>query len=209
MFVDRVKVKFYAGRGGDGVVSWRRKRHLPKGGPYGGDGGDGGSIIIKTAEQLYSLDTFRNQRQIFAERGQNGGSRNKHGRKGRDLLLTVPCGTLIRESKNGAVLHDLIVPGEKVFLCRGGKGGKGNSHYKTSTDQSPDRCTQGQVGEIKEVELELKLIADVGLVGFPNAGKSTFLSKLTRREVKIGAYPFTTLTPNLSFIEFDDFLEFI
>lgn len=203
MFVDQLTIKFCAGKGGDGVVAWRRKKHIPKGGPYGGNGGDGGSIIIKSISQFCSLDAFRNQRQIFAERGQNGGSHNKHGRKGRDLFIKVPCGTLIRA--DGTILHDLTNPGEEILLCKGGKGGKGNSHYKTSTNRSPNRCTQGGLGEVREVELELKLIADVGLVGFPNAGKSTLLSKLTQREVKTGLYPFTTLTPNLSFIEFDDF----
>lgn len=205
MFTDQVKVKLIAGKGGDGIISWRREKYIPKGGPYGGNGGAGGSIIVQCDPQIYSLDAFCNQRQIYAEKGKNGESNNRHGRNGKDLILKVPCGTLVRDSESGTLLYDLTEPGESFTLCSGGKGGKGNTFFKTSTNRAPAKCTPGKPGETCAVEFELKLIADVGFLGFPNAGKSTLLSKLAAIEVKIGAYPFTTLKPNLSFIEFDDF----
>ena len=205
MFTDQIKIKFSAGKGGDGVISWRREKYIPKGGPYGGNGGDGGSIIVKSDPQIYSLDAFRNQRHITAEKGHNGGTHNKQGRRGKDLVLKVPCGTLIRERESGTLLYDLTDPDEEFTLCNGGKGGMGNTSFKTPTHRAPAKCTPGKPGEVTEVELELKLIADVGFLGFPNAGKSTLLSKLAAVDVKIGAYPFTTLKPNLSYMEFDDF----
>ena len=205
MFTDHVKLKLSAGKGGDGVISWRREKYLPKGGPYGGNGGDGGSIILKSDTQIFSLDHFRKKRHVTAEKGQSGSSHNKQGRRGKDLILKVPCGTLVRDMENSALLYDLTDPEEEFILCRGGKGGRGNTSFKTSTNRAPAKCTPGKFGETCEIELELKLIADVGFLGFPNAGKSTLLSKLSAIEVKIGSYPFTTLKPNLSFMEFDDF----
>lgn len=205
MFVDSVTIKFSAGKGGDGTIAWRREKYIPKGGPYGGNGGRGGSIILECDSNIYSLDTFRNQRLIRAENGRPGGTNNQQGWNGKDLILKVPSGTLVRDAETGALLYDLTEAKETFSLCQGGRGGKGNTFFKTATRRAPAKCTPGKAGEVKEVELELKLIADVGLIGFPSSGKSTLLSKLSAIEVKTGAYPFTTLKPNLSFIEFDDF----
>lgn len=205
MFTDRVKLKINAGKGGDGAIAWRREKYIPKGGPCGGNGGSGGSIIIQSDSQIFSLDSFRNQRTIFAEKGLPGGANNRQGKSGKNLILKVPCGTLIRDSETNTLLFDLTHHGEEFALCNGGKGGKGNTFFKTPTNRAPAKFTPGQPGEVQTIELELKLIADVGFLGFPNAGKSTLLSKLAAIEVKIGAYPFTTLKPNLSFIEFEDF----
>jgi GTP-binding protein len=205
MFTDSVKIKLCAGKGGNGIIAWRREKYIPKGGPYGGNGGCGGSVIIQADPEIFSLDEFRNRRQMRAENGRPGETNNRHGRNGKDLILKVPCGTLVLDQDTGGLLYDLTEPGEEFILCTGGRGGKGNTFFKTATNQAPAKATSGKEGEIKDVGLELKLIADVGFMGFPNAGKSTLLSKLAAIEVKIGAYPFTTLKPNLSFIEFDDF----
>lgn len=205
MFTDSVKMKLSAGKGGNGTVAWRREKYIPKGGPYGGNGGSGGSIIVKSDPQVFSLDDYRNQRLARAENGRPGGTNNRHGRNGKDLIIKVPCGTLIRDTETGGLLYDFTQPEEEFLICSGGRGGKGNSFFKTPTNQAPTKATPGKEGEVKDIELELKLIADVGLIGFPNAGKSTLLSKLAAIEVKTGAYPFTTLKPNLSYIEFDDF----
>lgn len=205
MFTDCVKLKLSAGKGGNGVVAWRREKYIPKGGPYGGNGGCGGSVIIKSDPQIYSLDQFRNKRLIHAENGGCGGTNNRQGKNGKDLVLKVPCGTLIHDSETSGLLYDLTEPGEEFHLCQGGKGGRGNTFFKTPTNQAPAKCTPGHHGDVKSIKMELKLLADVGFMGFPNAGKSTLLSKLAAIEVKIGAYPFTTLKPNLSYMEFDDF----
>jgi len=205
MFTDSVKMKLSAGKGGNGTIAWRREKYIPKGGPYGGNGGNGGSIIIKSDPQVFSLDEYRNRRLVSAENGRPGGTNNRHGRNGKDLIIKVPCGTLIRDTETGGLLYDLTEPEEEFLICSGGRGGKGNTFFKTPTNQAPAKATPGKEGDVKDVELELKLIADVGFMGFPNAGKSTLLSKLAAIEVKTGAYPFTTLKPNLSYIEFDDF----
>jgi GTP-binding protein len=204
MFVDRVILQLRAGKGGNGVVAWRREKYIPKGGPCGGNGGNGGSIILEADTQLFSLEGFRNRKILKAESGQCGGSNNCQGRKGKDLILKVPCGTLVKDTQSGEILHDLTTHGQRLILCKGGKGGKGNDAFKTPTNQAPNICTEGTEGESCEVEFELKLIADVGLVGFPNAGKSTLISVLADMKVKIAAYPFTTLQPNLGFIQRED-----
>lgn len=201
MFIDRVVLNLKAGKGGNGIVAWRREKYIPKGGPCGGNGGNGGSIILEADTQLFSLEWFRNRRILKAENGQCGGSNNCQGRKGKDLFLKVPCGTLVKDSKSGEILHDLTTHGQRLIICKGGKGGRGNETFKTPTNQAPNICTEGTEGEACEVEFELKLIADVGLVGFPNAGKSTLISVLADMKVKIAAYPFTTLQPNLGFIQ--------
>lgn len=200
MFTDRVIIELKAGKGGDGVIAWRREKYIAKGGPFGGNGGKGGSVIFVSDAEMHSLEAFRNKRILVAENGQQGGSNNRQGRNGTDLVLKVPCGTLIKNASTGEVLHDFTVDKEKWQICQGGKGGKGNSHFKSPTNQAPFQFTKGHEGEECEVELELKLIADVGLVGFPNAGKSTLISSLTDIAVKIAPYPFTTLRPNLGFI---------
>ena len=204
MFIDSVTLTLAAGKGGNGVVAWRREKYIPKGGPAGGNGGKGGSIILCANNQVTSLEGFRNRRQIKGENGGAGSGNNRQGKTGEDLILSVPCGTLVKDAETKEVLFDFTEHQQAWTICRGGKGGKGNSFYRSPTHQAPNICTEGAFGEAREVELELKLIADIGLVGFPNAGKSTLMSKITRLSVKIGAYPFTTLFPNLSYLERKD-----
>lgn len=205
MFIDRVKIRLSAGKGGNGVVAWRREKYIPKGGPCGGNGGRGADVIIQADAQLMTLDHFRNRRIIRAENGKEGGINQMQGRSGKQLILHVPCGTLIKDAKTDQVLFDLIEDKQSITLCKGGKGGRGNMTFKTPTHRAPNICTPGKPGEEIEVVLEMKLIAEVGLIGFPNAGKSTLLNTLTRIKVKTAAYPFTTLHPNLGFITFDDY----
>ncbi len=205
MFTDRVTIHIVAGKGGNGVVAWRREKFIPKGGPSGGNGGKGGSITLKADSQVYSLEWYRNRRHLKAGNGMPGGDSERQGRSGEDLILKVPCGTLVKDVTTGEILHDLTVHGQKVVLCAGGIGGKGNVCFKTPTNRAPNICTPGREGEVADVELELKLIADIGLVGFPNAGKSTLISALADVRVKIAPYPFTTLTPNLGFIQKEDY----
>ena len=205
MFTDEIKLKLSAGNGGNGVVSWRKEKYIPKGGPAGGNGGRGGSVILRANPEIYSLDHFRNHRLIFCENGHPGASGDKQGRSGKDLILEVPLGTVVRDTKTNDLLFDFTKANEKYTVCIGGRGGKGNTSFKTATNQAPNKCTPGRFGQEREVELELKLLADVGFLGFPNAGKSTLLSQIAAVDVKIGAYPFTTLKPNLSYIEFDDY----
>jgi len=204
MFVDKVRLSLTAGRGGNGVVAWRRELYVPKGGPSGGDGGNGGSIYFETDPQIPSLEHLRNRRLIPAQNGQPGGSALKKGKAGQDLTLKIPCGTLIKDAASGKVLYDFTEKGRSELICKGGRGGKGNNRFKSPTNQAPNTCTEGTPGESREIELELKLIADIGLIGMPNAGKSSLMSQITALEVKIGAYPFTTLHPNLSYIQFED-----
>ncbi|MCB1112671.1 MAG: GTPase ObgE [Chlamydiales bacterium] len=203
MFTDRVTLQLEAGKGGNGVVAWRREKYIPKGGPCGGNGGRGGSIIIVADTQIPSLDWYRNRRILKAENGQPGGANRRQGRGGKDRILKVPCGTLLKDSRSGEVIHDFTEDGDRFVLCRGGKGGLGNDFFKSSTNRAPNYATDGKPGESCDVELELKLIADVGLVGFPNAGKSTLISTLADMKVKTAAYPFTTLKPNLGYIELE------
>lgn len=204
MFVDRVNLELVAGKGGNGVVAWRRERYIPKGGPCGGNGGKGGSIILQADAQVFSLEWYRNRRILKAQDGQSGGSNNCQGKNGTDLILKVPCGTLVKNSVTGEVLYDLTEDKQTWTICKGGRGGRGNDSFKTPTNRAPNTCTEGTKGEETEVELELKLIADVGLVGFPNAGKSTIIHVLADVKVKIAAYPFTTLRPNIGFFERPD-----
>jgi GTP-binding protein len=205
MFIDRVQLKLAAGKGGNGVIGWRREKYIPKGGPAGGDGGNGGSITFIANREVHSLEEFRNRSILKAENGGDGGSNNCKGRNGRDLVLQIPLGTLVKNASTQEILFDFVEQGQTWRICEGGKGGKGNTRFKTSTHQAPFVCTKGTPGQEAEIELELKLIADVGFVGMPNAGKSTLISKLAHIEVKIAPYPFTTLRPNLGIVEFDDF----
>ncbi len=200
MFVDTVELQLSAGKGGNGVIAWRREKYIPKAGPAGGDGGHGGSIILEADPQIPSLENLRNRRIIKAENGMPGGANNRTGKNGQDLVLKIPLGTLLKDVKTGQIIYDFTQEGQVWKVCKGGKGGKGNSRFKTSTHQAPFICTEGTLGESSEVELELKLIADVGFVGMPNAGKSTLISKLAYIEVKIAPYPFTTLRPNLGIL---------
>lgn len=205
MFVDAVKITFIAGKGGNGVVAWRREKYIPKGGPTGGNGGHGGSIILKADPTIPSLEAFRHVKKIEATSGDQGGPNLRQGRTGKDETLLVPLGTLVKDATTGALIADLTVKGQTFTLCKGGKGGKGNNHFKSPTNQAPNIFTEGTPGEAKYVELELKLIAEIGLVGMPNAGKSTLMKALTQVPVKIGAYPFTTLFPNLGYTRYDDY----
>lgn len=200
MFVDTVTVALTAGKGGNGVVAWRREKYVPKGGPAGGNGGKGASIILRASSQETSLEGLRNRRIIKATNGGDGGGNLRQGKNGQDLSLVVPCGTLVKDAETKEILFDFTQENEEFLICRGGRGGRGNASFRSSTHQAPIVFTEGTPGEMREVELELKLIADIGLVGFPNAGKSTLMSKVTHLPVKIGAYPFTTLFPNLSYM---------
>ena len=200
MFVDRVTVEVAAGRGGDGAVAWIRLKYIPKGGPCGGNGGKGGSVIVRSTVNIPSLDWFRHRKILKAQNGQPGGKNLCSGKNGEDLLLEVPCGTLIKDADTEEVLYDLTQDGQEIVLCKGGKGGRGNDSFKSPTNRAPNQFTAGLPGEAKRIEFELKLIADVGLIGFPNAGKSTLISKLADVKVKVAPYPFTTLTPNIGYI---------
>jgi GTPase len=204
MFVDTVELELSAGKGGNGVIAWRREKYIPKGGPAGGDGGHGGSIILEADDQIPSLEHLRNYRIIKAENGMPGEANNRTGRNGKDRVLKVPLGTLLKDLKTGEVICDFVQHGQTWRICKGGKGGKGNNRFKTSTHQAPYVCTPGLPGEACDVMLELKIIADIGLVGMPNAGKSTLISKLAYIEVKIAPYPFTTLRPNLGIMRCDN-----
>jgi len=203
VFVDSINLQLSAGRGGNGVIAWHRAKYIPKGGPAGGDGGNGGSIILEADPEVFSLEYYRNRRIVKAKNGMQGGSNNCKGKNGADLVLKIPMGTLVKDPSTKEILFDFTEKGQRWSLA-GGKGGKGNTRFKTSTHQAPYICTEGAPGESCEVELELKLIADVGLVGMPNAGKSTLLSRLAHIEVKIAPYPFTTLRPNLGIIHFPE-----
>ncbi len=206
MFVDHVKIKVRAGKGGKGCVSFRREKYIPKGGPSGGDGGDGGSVYLVANVNEQSLVAYKYMNHYHAEDGGNGAGKDRYGKKGADVILQVPVGTLIKDPANdGQVLVDLKAPGDRFIAAQGGKGGRGNRHFKSSTNRTPRESEPGTPGETREFELELKLIADVGLVGYPNAGKSTFLSAVTDAKPKTAAYPFTTLHPHVGTIEFPDF----
>jgi GTP-binding protein len=209
LFVDQVTVTLKAGRGGDGCVSFRREARVPKGGPDGGHGGDGGSITLTADENVSSLAYFRFYPIIKAKNGAPGEGGNRHGKRGAEVDLTVPVGTVVREAESGVVLADLAVHGQAYVAARGGRGGRGNASYATATHQTPREWQPGRPGEEKVLVLELKLIADVGLVGFPNAGKSTLISVISAARPLIADYPFTTLTPNLGVVDIGEYRSFI
>jgi GTPase len=202
MFVDTAKVFVQAGRGGDGAVSFRHEIYVDKGGPDGGDGGKGGDVIFIASENVNTLVDFRYKPELKAEPGQSGAKRDRHGKSGKPLYVKVPVGTVVR--KNGEIIADFTEDGQEVVVARGGDGGFGNAHFKSSVRQTPRVAEKGEPGDTFEGELELKLLADVGLVGFPNAGKSTFLSVVSNARPEIADYAFTTLTPNLGVADIDD-----
>ncbi|MDL2327974.1 GTPase ObgE [Ruminococcaceae bacterium OttesenSCG-928-A11] len=202
-FVDTARVVISAGKGGDGAVSFRHEKFIEKGGPDGGDGGKGGDVIFVADEKINTLETFRYKPRLVAKDGGRGTKRNRHGKNGEDLIVKVPVGTIIKKAESDDIIADLTESGREVIVAKGGDGGFGNAHFKSSTRQTPRMAENGEKGENYEAELELKLLADVGLVGFPSAGKSTFLSVVTSAKPEIADYPFTTLTPNLGVADID------
>jgi GTPase len=204
MFTDHVEIHVKSGKGGDGMVHFRREKFVPQGGPDGGDGGKGGDLIFEVKPTLNTLSSFRPNQKFKAEPGVNGGTSQMTGRNGKDLVIYVPPGTVLFDSVTGELIGDLTEPGQQLTVCKGGRGGRGNQHFATSRDQAPRTAEKGAPAEERGLRLELKLIADIGLIGVPNAGKSTLLSVLTNARPKIAAYPFTTLEPNLGVANIDD-----
>lgn len=209
MFVDRVVVKLKAGNGGNGIVSFRREAHVPLGGPNGGDGGNGGSIYFMVDTNKSTLLDLRYNKKITAKNGENGKSKKMHGASGADVYVKVPQGTMIKDAATNELICDLCEPEQKYEVCKGGKGGRGNYHFASGKDNAPEYAEQGTLGESKEVILELKLLADVGLVGFPSVGKSTLLSVVSKARPEIADYPFTTLVPNLGVVQVKDGRSFV
>ncbi len=207
--VDEAEIQVIAGNGGNGCVGFRREKFIPLGGPDGGDGGSGGSVWLLADENLNTLVDFRHQKQFRAQRGENGMGRQMYGKGGDDLVITVPVGTVVTNVETDEVIGDLTRHGERLLVAQGGKGGLGNMHFKSSVTRAPRRATPGEEGEQRRLKLELKLLADVGLLGFPNAGKSTFIRAVSAATPKVADYPFTTLYPNLGVVSVEQYRSFV
>lgn len=209
MFVDQARISVQAGKGGNGVCSFRREKFVPRGGPDGGDGGNGGAVVLQASHRLTTLLDLRYQQHYEAKPGDPGQGSNKHGKTAEDVVVLVPVGTVVVDDESGETLGDLTEDGQSLVVARGGRGGRGNSHFATSTNQTPTRCEPGRPGESRSLRLELKLLADVGLIGFPNAGKSTLIAAISAARPKIADYPFTTLIPNLGVVRVDHEQSFV
>jgi GTP-binding protein len=209
LFIDQVKIYVKGGDGGNGCVSFRREKYVPRGGPNGGDGGNGGDVILKASPHLSTLLDLRYQQQYIAQRGAHGQGKDRHGKNSPDIVVPVPIGTLIREAESNEILADLVEDGQTITVARGGRGGRGNARFATSTRQAPMFAEEGAKGEEAWLLLELKLLADVGLVGLPNSGKSTLISAISAARPKIADYPFTTLTPHLGMVEVEGYPNFV
>ena len=209
MFIDEVRIRVKAGDGGNGCLAFRREKFVPRGGPSGGDGGRGGDVFMVASTHHNTLLHFRFNPEHTAERGRHGEGSNRSGREGKSIDLPVPVGTVVYDADTGELLHDFTHVGERFLIAKAGRGGRGNQHFATATHQAPTEHEPGHPGESKYLRLELKLLADVGLVGFPNAGKSTLISRLSAARPKIADYPFTTLEPQLGVVQFDDFRSFV
>jgi GTP-binding protein len=209
MYFDEVEIEVSGGKGGNGVVHFRREKYVPRGGPDGGDGGRGGDAILIVDSHQNTLSHFRHQKRFKAQDGSNGKGKNQTGASGEDLLIKVPPGTMVFDEDKGTLIGDLVEEGQKMVVCRGGRGGRGNTRFKTSTNKTPRLAEKGEPPEEKRIRLELKLIADVGIIGVPNAGKSTLLSVISNAKPKIAPYPFTTLQPNLGVVNLDDEIQLV
>jgi GTP-binding protein len=199
-FIDQARIEVRAGRGGDGIVAFRREKYVPAGGPAGGDGGRGGDVLLRADANLQTLLDFKYQRRFVADDGRRGGPNRRSGAAGATLTIRVPCGTEVRDRRTGIVLGDLTEPGQELLVAMGGRGGLGNAHYLSNRNRAPEKATEGKDGEDWELQLELKLLAEVGIIGLPNAGKSTLISVLSAARPRIADYPFTTLVPNLGVV---------
>ncbi|HXG67649.1 MAG TPA: GTPase ObgE [Blastocatellia bacterium] len=208
-FLDRARIVVKGGDGGNGVTAFRREKFVPRGGPSGGDGGRGGSVYLESTEQLNTLLQFRFNPEYRAGRGAHGEGSNRHGRDGEDVIVMVPVGTVVTDAETGELIHDFSQPGERVEVAPGGRGGRGNAQFATSTNRAPRRHEDGRPGVTRVLDLELKLIAEVGLVGFPNVGKSTLISRISAARPKIADYPFTTLEPNLGVVSYGEYKTFV
>ena len=208
-FIDEARIQVSAGNGGNGVVSFRREKYEPEGGPNGGDGGRGGSVYAVADRNLNTLIEFRYTRKFAAQRGENGGSSDCYGKGGDDIVLHMPVGTVLTDSNSGEIVADLSTDGQRILIAKGGKGGLGNIHFKSSTNRAPRQCTKGEPGEERELRLELRVLADVGLLGLPNAGKSTFIRAVSAARPKVADYPFTTMHPNLGVVRVSENKSFV